>query len=106
MHIYEQIDDILGIMWGNVMEASRYMREAHDLKENCRGFADWCRDMAMKHLEFNTAGKALYERMRERLHEDGEHSIHAKGLMMVFDRQMHKLDRQHAEVKAMLDAYK
>ena len=105
MHIYEQIDDVVEIMWGNAMEAAKYAREAHELKEDCRAYADWCRDMSIKHLEFNTAGKAVYERMKERLHEHGE-SEHAKGLLMVLDRQMNKLSRQHAETKAMLDAYK
>ena len=105
MHIYEYIDDTLEIMWGNVMEASKYANEAHDMKDECRAFADWCRDMAMKHLEFNTAGKTVYDRLKDRLHEDTEHE-HAKGLMMVFERQMHKLNRQHAEIKAMLDTYK
>lgn len=105
MHIYEYIDDTLEIMWGNVMEASKYAREAHEMKDECRAFADWSRDMAAKHLEFNTAGKAVYDRLKDRLHE-GTEPEHAKGLLMIFERQIHKLNRQHAEIKAMLDAYK
>lgn len=106
MHIYEHMNDVLDIMWGNLMEADKYAGMAHELRDECRSYADWCKDMAMKHIEFNTAGKTAYERMREKLHEDHEHREHHAGILMILDRNLAKLNQHCAEVKAKVDAYK
>lgn len=105
MHIFEQMDDVLEIMWGNAMEADKYMRMACEMKEHCRNFAGWYRDMAAKHMEFNTAGRALFDRLREGLRADEADAAHSEGILMVYERQMAKLNRHCAQVRAMLDAY-
>lgn len=106
MHIYEHMSDTMDVMWGNLMEADKYIREAHELKDECRTMADWYKDMALKHLEFNTGGKTVYERLKDQLKEDHEYTAHHEGIMMILDRQMAKLNHTCAEVKAKLEAYK
>ena len=106
MQIYEYMNDVLDVMWGNLMEADKYIRGAHELKDECRAMADWYKDMAMKHVEFNTAGKSIYERLKERMHEDHEHAEHHAGILMILDRNMAKLNHNCAEVKAKMEAYK
>jgi len=106
MHMYEHMSDVLDIMWGNLMEADKYIKMAHELRDECRVYADWCKDMAMKHIEFNTGGKTVYERMRDKLHEDHEHAAHHEGILMILDRQMAKLSHNCAEIKSKMDAYK
>ena len=106
MHIYEHMNDVLDIMWGNLMEADKYIKEAHELKDECRTYADWCRDMAAKHIEFNTGGKNVYDRLKERLHEDHEHAEHHKGIVMILDRNMAKMNHLCAEIKAKMVEYK
>lgn len=106
MHVYEHMNNVLDIMWGNLMEADKYIGMAHEMKDECRGFADWCRDMAMKHIEFNTGGKALFDRLKDKLHEDHEHAEHHAGILLILDRQMAKLNQHCAEIKAKMEAYK
>ena len=106
MHIYEHMSDVLDIMWGNLMEADKYIKEAHELRDECRTYADWCRDMAMKHIEFNTAGKGVFDRLKDRMREDTEHAAHHPGIMVILDRQMAKLHHAAAEIKVKMDAYK
>lgn len=106
MRIFEHMNDVLDIMWGNLMEADKYIREAHMLKDECRTYADWCKDMAAKHIEFNNGGKAVYDRLKERLHEDEEHKMHHAGIAMILDRNMAKLNHQCAEIKAKMSEYK
>lgn len=108
MRTYEQMNDVLEIMWGNLMEADKYVKMAHELKDECRTFADWCKDMANKHIEFNATGKNVYERMKDKLGEDSEHAdaAHHPGILLILDRQMAKLNQHGAEIRAKLDAYK
>lgn len=106
MHAYEHMGDVQDIMWGNLMEADKYAKMAHELKDECRSYADWCRDMAMKHIEFNTAGKNVYDRMKDKLAEDQGSREHHTGILMILDRNMAKLNQHCAQIKAKLEAYK
>lgn len=106
MSHFEYMNDVLDIMWGNLMEADKYIKEAHDLKDECRAYADWCRDMAMKHMEFNTTGRSVFDRIRDMVAAEHEHSTHMPGMMKVYDHQLHRMSKHTAEVKAMMDMYK
>ena len=106
MYIYEHMNDVLDIMWKNLMEADNYIDMAHELKDECRAYADWCKEMAAKHMEFNTGGRSVYERLKERMHEDHEHKEHHAGAVMVLDRNMAKLNQHCAELKAKMAEYK
>ncbi len=106
MHMYEHMNDVLDIMWGNLMEADKYVGMAHELKDECRAYADWCKEMAHKHIEFNSGGKTVYDRMKERLHEEHEHKEHHAGALLVLDRNMAKLHQHCAEIKAKMAEYK
>lgn len=106
MKMYELMADTLDIMWGNLMEADKYIKMAHEIKDECRTFADWCKEMSMRHMEFNATGRTVYDRLKDRLHEDHEHAAHYAGIVMVLDRNMGKLNRQCSEIKAMMEMYK
>lgn len=106
MYMYEHMNDVLDIMWGNLMEADKYIRMAHELKDECRSYADWCKDMAAKHIEFNTAGRTVFDRMKDKLREDHEHAAHHPGILMILERNMAKLNHNCAEIKAKMEAYK
>lgn len=106
MHIYEHMNDVLDIMWKNLMEADNYIDEAHKMKEECRHIADWYKEMAAKHMEFNSAGRSVYDRLKERLHEDHEHAEHHAGIVMILDRNLAKLNQHCAELKIKMSEYK
>lgn len=106
MKIYEHMNDVLDIMWGNLMEAEKYAKMAHELKDECRAYADWANSMAMRHIEFNTGGRTVYDRLKERMHEDHEEAGHQEGIVMILDRNLAKMNRLCAEIKAMTDMHK
>lgn len=106
MKIFEHMNDVLDIMWGNLMEADKYIKMAHELREECRAYADWCKEMASKHIEFNVGGRNTYDRLKERIKEDHEHAEHHAGILIILDRNMAKLNNYCAGIKAKLAEYK
>lgn len=106
MSHFERLNEVLDIMWGNVMEAEKYIKEAHEMKSECPSYADWCRDMAVRHLEFNSTGRTVFDRIRDMVAAEHEHMAHMPGMMRVYDHQTHKLARESAEVRMLIDMYK
>lgn len=47
MRIIKWATDIIA---GNLREARKYIGKAYEMREACRPAADWCRDMAVRHL--------------------------------------------------------
>ena len=103
MRMIKWVSDIL---CGNVREAKMYAHKAHELREENKAVADWCRDMAQKHLEFNVSGHDIVKRMIREYAESGEHSELAPGMMVVYNDRHNDLMAETAEVKAMIEMYK
>ena len=59
-----------------------------------------------QHIEFNTGGRTVYDRLKERMHEDHEGAAHHEGIMLILDRNLAKMNRLSAEIKAMTDMHK
>lgn len=106
MRTYEQMEEVLDIMWGNIEEAKKYMGMAYEWKDTCRAFADWCKAMATGHMAFNDAGKPVYDKMKETLKNEPEHAAHLTGIMAIMDRQTAKIAKHAAKANAMIAAYK
>ena len=68
--------------------------------------ADWYRDMANRHLEFNTAGKALYDKRMADLAAMPEAAEYIHGIKMAYDSWMRDIAEETAEVQALLAMYK
>ena len=94
------------IVAGNLREARKYICKAYDLKETCKPAADWCKEMAAKHLEFNNAGHALVKKMIEDYAASGNNSELAPGMRAVYNDLHCDMMREHAEIQAMITGYK
>lgn len=100
------------IMWAtdvidnNIREAHMYAEKAHKLKDVNKAAADWCAKMAKSHLDFNTDGHTVAERMISDYKASGQKSPLEAGMMEVYNAKHADLIAKTAEVKAMLDMYK
>lgn len=94
------------VIAGNLREARKYIRKAYELRDECREAADWCRDMAVKHLEFNVKGHDLAKKLIADYAAKDQHAALAPGMKAVYDCIHADLARESAEVQAMVQAYK
>lgn len=90
----------------NVQEAEAHIRKAHEMRETCRMTADWYKDMAQKHLEFNSQGRALYDRkMRDLIDSEGA-AEYLPGIKAAYNDWISDINAKTAEVMAMIQMYK
>lgn len=94
------------IIAGNLREARKYAEKAHELRDINKAAADWCKEMAQKHLEFNTNGHALVKKMIEDYAASGKNSELAPGMKAVYEATHADLMRESAEIAAMIAGYK
>ena len=90
----------------NVQEAERHIRKAHEMREECRMTADWYKEMAQKHLEFNTQGRAIYDRKMRDLIETEDAAEYLPGIKAAYNDWISDINEKTAEVMAMIQMYK
>ena len=107
----EEIKCILSNMMHNVAEAREKINMAYRWRDKHRGIADWFKQMAMSHLEFNAgamqmARNGLQEVRNEHAHNpDTSASHHAIGKCEAYEEWLDQIVPETAEVKAMIDGY-
>lgn len=93
------------IMAGNVREARKYAVKAYDMREKSKAASDWCKEMAVAHLTFNTGGTALAKKLMDEA-KANDPSERMEGRLEVWAERHAEIVREGAEVKAMLDCVK
>lgn len=93
------------IMRGNLSEARKYISKAYELRDVNRQAADWCKDMAAMHLQFNVAGHNVGEKLIAEYAASGANSELAPGMKAVYADLHADMVRETAEIKAMIDTY-
>lgn len=94
------------VIAGNLREARKYIGKAYELRETCRPAADWCRDMALRHLEFNTQGHAIVKKLIDDYGNSGKQSDLMPGMRAVYSDIHADMMREAAEIQAMIQGYK
>lgn len=94
------------IIAGNLREARKYICKAYELKETCKEAADWCKEMAAKHLEFNVKGHDLATKLIKDYAASGRNSDLAPGMRAVYEDLHCDMMRETAEIQAMIAGYK
>ena len=89
----------------NIHEAREKIRTAYILRDECRQAADWYRDMANAHLNFNQMGHDVVAKAINDWKASGKNADVAPGMMAVYNDIHAQLTRDSAEVKAMIDMY-
>lgn len=96
---------ILEIAGKNVEEAERYAKKAHLLRDEHRAAADWCVEMARRHLEFNEKGCTMLTQLcREMEQTMAENELYKMMKTYVTETRAH-LAKETAEVKLLLEMY-
>lgn len=89
----------------NLDEAEKYAKKAHALKLQSRPAADWCVEMAKRHLEFNDKGSVMLDQLcRELAGASGNGEVASAMKASVHERR-EKIAEETAEVKMLLEMY-
>lgn len=94
------------IISGNLREAEKYIGKAYELRDVNKDAADWCKEMAAKHLDFNTKGHDLVKRLIADYAASGKHSELAPGMQAVYNEIHADMIKRNAEIMAMISGYK
>ena len=92
------------IISGNLREARKYINQAYELRETHQQAAEWCKDMAAKHLDFNSKGHELVKKLIAEA--ESKQSVLAPGMMAVYNDLHADMIRENAEITAMIAAFK
>lgn len=90
----------------NVQEAEQHIKKAHEMRETCRMTADWYKEMAQRHLEFNAQGRAIYDRNMRDLIEAQDAAEYVPGIKAAYNDWISDINEKTAEVMAMISMYK
>ena len=90
----------------NVHEAEQHIKKAHEMRETCRMTADWYKEMAQRHLEFNAQGRAIYDRKMRDLIEAQDAAEYVPGIKAAYNDWISDINEKTAEVMAMISMYK
>lgn len=95
----------LGVEEKNLEEAERYAEKAHEFREEHKAAADWCVEMARKHIEFNEKGNSVLTQLcREMEPHMAGNSLHEPMKTAVTEKRGH-LAREAARIRMMLEMY-
>ena len=89
----------------NLDEAEKYAKKAHGLRTQYRPAADWCVEMARRHLDFNERASAMLDQLCRELHEAGGNSELYQAMKASVHEKRERLAEETAEVKLMLEKY-
>lgn len=106
MEMIQQIKRTAKAIEHNVSEAEQHIRKAHAMREECRMSADWYKEMAQRHLEFNTQGRAIYDRKMRDLIETQDAAEYVPGIKAAYNDWICDINNKTAEVMAMISMYK
>lgn len=109
MHAMEQIQRIKRTAKAidhNVHEAEAHIQKAHELRDSCRMTADWYKEMAHRHLEFNNQGRTLYDKQMRDLAEAIDADTYLPGIKAAYNDWISDINEKTAEVMAMISMYK
>lgn len=103
MRMIKWASDIIN---GNLREAEKYIGKAYELRDVNKDAADWCKEMAAKHLDFNTKGHDLVKKLIADYAASGKHSELAPGMQAVYNEIHADMIKRNAEIMAMISGYK
>lgn len=95
-------------MSGNIDEARDKIRTAYELKAEAPEAAEWYREMACAHINFNSEGHAAVRKLIEKYKASEEYRRNqsfADGMISAWEAVHKDLITRTAEVKALCDGY-
>lgn len=93
----------------NIEEARDKIRTAYELKSEYPEAASWYREMAAAHINFNSSGHGVVEKLIEQYKTSDAYKRnpeYANGMLGAWQAMHADMMARAAEVKAMIDGYK
>lgn len=90
----------------NVSEAHDKIHKAHQWKEKNKAIADWQRDMAKGHLDYNSKINESIAKMISDTSSQHASDHRALGMLDAYREQLADIAEDTLEVMAMMTAYK
>ena len=103
MRMIKQISDD---MRENICEAKDKIRMAYKLREVDKAAADWYKEMAAAHLNFNTRGHECVAKMISEAKTKMADNPMTPGMIAVYEEIHADIIAENAEVHGMINAYK
>lgn len=91
---------------GNICEAREKIRTAYELKDKNKTAADWYKEMAAAHLNFNTRGHEIVAKLIAEAKAQTPDNPLMAGMIAVYEDIHADIVCDNAEVQAMISAYK
>ena len=91
---------------GNIYGAKEKIETAYKLRDTDRAIADWYKDMALAHMQFNNTGHTLVSRQIAEARESMKDNPLLPGMIAVYDDMHSDIMAEAAEVHGMISAYK
>ena len=90
----------------NIHEAREKIEMAYKLRDADKAAADWYRQMAAAHIEFNSTGHSAVAKLITEARAKMEHNPMLPGMLAVYDDMHAEVMKDSAEVSAMIQNYK
>lgn len=90
---------------GNLNEAEKYIKKAHALKMQNKPAADWCVEMAKRHVEFNAKADSMIDQLCKEMAEGAGGGEVANAIKAAINERREKIAEETAEVKVKLGMY-
>ena len=90
----------------NIHEAREKIGTAYQLKDKDRGVADWYKQMAIAHLDFNSTGHSCVTRLISEARASERDNPMMPGMIAVYEEIHADIMKESAEVSAMIAAFK
>lgn len=101
MHI-KLIHWALEIEEHNLEEAEKYAKKAHALKLQHKQAADWCAEMAKKHVEFNEKANSLLDALCKELTEATGGGEISNAMKATISERRERIAEETAEVNSLI----
>lgn len=89
----------------NLEEAGKYAKLAHRLKMQYRPAADWCVEMAKKHLDFNVNASIMLDQLCKELYNAGGNGELWQAMKASVHEKRERLAEVAVEIKMSLGMY-
>lgn len=90
----------------NIHEAKEKIDMAYRLHDEDKAVADWYKEMAAAHLNFNTNGHNIVVKLIEQAKAEKQGNPMMPGMMAAYNEIHSSLKIESAEVQAMIQNYK
>lgn len=95
----------LGVEEGNLEEAKKYACKAHALKLQSKQAADWCVEMAKRHLEFNAKADTMLDQLTKEMGEAAGGGEVVNAIKSAVNERRERIAEETAEVKMKINIY-